>query len=56
MVKALSFFKRKSGMSVEAFQGYWRGSHAEVVVKMPGIRRYVQSHTLLSGYRKGEPV
>jgi uncharacterized protein (TIGR02118 family) len=56
MVKALSFFKRKAGMSVEAFQAYWRASHPEVVVKLPGIRRYVQSHTLLSGYRKGEPV
>ncbi len=56
MVKALSFFKRKSGMSVDAFQAYWRTSHPEVVVKLPGIRRYVQSHTLLSGYRKGEPI
>ena len=56
MVKALSFFKRRSGMSVEAFQAYWRASHPEVVVKLPGIRRYVQSHTLLAGYRKGEPV
>ena len=56
MVKALSFFKRKPGMSVEAFQAYWRTRHPEVVVKLPGIRRYVQSHTLRSGYRKGEPV
>jgi len=56
MVKALSFFKRKAGMSVEAFQGYWRSKHPEVVVKLPGLRRYVQSHTLLSGYGKGEPV
>jgi uncharacterized protein (TIGR02118 family) len=56
MVKALSFFKRKAGMSVEAFQAYWRASHPEAVVKLPGIRRYVQSHTLLSGYRNGEPV
>jgi len=56
MVKALSFFKRKAGMSVEAFQAYWRASHPEVVTKLPGIRRYVQSHTLLSGYRRGEPV
>jgi len=56
VVEARAGFERKSGMSVEAFQGYWRGSHAEVVVKMPGIRRYVHSHTLLSGYRKGEPV
>jgi uncharacterized protein (TIGR02118 family) len=56
MVKALSFFKRKSGMSVEAFQAYWRTAHPEVVVKLPGIRRYVQSHTLPSGYRKAEPI
>jgi uncharacterized protein (TIGR02118 family) len=56
MVKALSFFKRKSGMSVEAFQAYWLTAHPEVVVKMPGIRRYVQSHTLSSGYRKAEPI
>ena len=56
MVKLMSFFKRKQGMSVETFQVYWRTKHAEVVVKLPGIRRYVQSHTLLSGYRKGEPV
>src|SRR2546428_6740571 len=56
MVKALSFFKRKSGMSCEAYQGYWRTAHPDVVVKLPGIRRYVQSHTLPSGYRKGEPI
>ena len=56
MVKAISFFKRKSGMSVEGFQEYWRTAHAELVVKMPGIRRYVQSHTQPSGYRKGEPL
>ena len=56
MVKAVSFFKRKSGMSVEAFQAYWRTSHPEVVLKLPGLRRYVQSHTLVSGYRKGEPI
>lgn len=56
MVKALSFFKRKSGMSVEAFQAYWRTTHADVVTRMPSLRRYVQSHTLPSGYRKREPI
>lgn len=54
MVKALTFIARKPGMSVEAFQEHWRTRHAEIVVKLPGIRRYVQSHALLSGYRKGE--
>jgi uncharacterized protein (TIGR02118 family) len=56
MVKAVSFFKRKPDMSVEAFQAYWRTAHPEVVVKLPGIRRYVQSHTLPAGYRGREPV
>ena len=56
MVKAVSFFKRKSGMAVEAFQMYWRARHPDVVTKLPGIRRYVQSHTLLAGYGKGEPA
>ncbi|NOT57930.1 MAG: EthD family reductase [Deltaproteobacteria bacterium] len=56
MVKNIVFFKRKPGLSVEAFQHYWRTTHAEIVCKLPGIRKYVQSHTLLSGYRKGEPV
>ena len=56
MVKVIAIVKRKSGMSLEAFQEHWRTRHAEVVAKLPGLRRYVQSHTLPSGYRKGEPV
>ena len=56
MVKAVSFFKRKSGMAVEEFQAYWRGNHPAVVVRLPGVRRYVQSHTRPAGYGKGEPI
>jgi uncharacterized protein (TIGR02118 family) len=56
MVKQVVFFKRKPGMTVEAFQEYWRTTHADIIVRLPGIRRYVQSHTLLSGYKKGEPA
>lgn len=56
MVKAVSFFKRKAGMPVEEFQAYWRANHPEVVVRLPGLRRYVQSHTRLAGYKKGEPI
>jgi len=56
VVKAVTVLKRKSGMSVEEFQGYWRGRHPEVVVRLPGLRRYVQSHTRLAGYRKSEPI
>ena len=56
MVKLVVCFKRRADMEVEPFQEYWRTRHAEVARGLPGIRRYVQSHTLLAGYRKGEPV
>ena len=54
MIKAITFVKRKAGMPVEDFQAYWRTRHPEVVLALPGLRRYVQSHALLAGYRKGE--
>jgi len=56
MVKIIAILKRKPGMSVEDFQKYWLTTHAGIVSRMPGIRRYVQSHTLVAGYGKGEPV
>jgi len=56
MVKALSFFKRRAGMPVEEFQAYWRGRHPDVVTKLPGLRRYVQSHTRPAAYRSSEPA
>ena len=43
-------------MSVEPSRSTGGRNTPTVVVKLPGIQRYVQSHTLLSGYRKGEPV
>ncbi len=55
MVKLLAFFKRKPGISVEQFQRHWRTTHADLVVRQRGMRRYVQNHTLASGYRNGEP-
>ncbi len=56
MVKLIAFFKRKAGISVDAFQQHWRTRHAELVVRRPGLRRYVQNHTLKSAYRNSEPV
>ena len=46
MVKVLTFIKRKTGMPVDAFQTYWRMQHPKVVTRLPGIRRYVQSHAV----------
>ncbi len=54
MLKVAVCFKRKASMELEPFQDYWLTRHAEVVRRVPGIRRYVQSHPLLAGYAKGE--
>jgi uncharacterized protein (TIGR02118 family) len=56
MVKVLTFLKRKPGMAVDEFQRYWLTRHPAVVTRLPGIRRYVQSHTLPSSYTRGEPA
>jgi len=55
MVKVITFIKRKAGMPVEEFQDYWRSRHPAVVTRLPGVHRYVQSHTLLSAYENGNP-
>ncbi len=54
MFKVIALLKRKPGMSVEDFQHYWRYKHGPLVVGRAGVRRLVQSHALLQGYRKGE--
>jgi uncharacterized protein (TIGR02118 family) len=56
MVKIVAFFKRKPGISVEAFDRHWGTRHAELVRRLPGLRRYVQNSTLPSAYRRREPV
>lgn len=56
MIKVISLFKRRPDLSLEAFTQHWIGTHAELVRRVPGIRHYVQSQTIASGYRKGEPA
>ncbi len=56
MIKVVASFKRKAGSSVEDFQRYWHDVHGPLAAELPGLRRYVQCHTLHGGYRKGEPV
>ena len=56
MLKACTLVKRMPGMEVETFQKYWLGKHADIVRKLPLVKRYVQSHPLLGGYRKGELI
>jgi uncharacterized protein (TIGR02118 family) len=56
MVKAVYFIRRKHRMPLGHFRSYWLGEHARLVKRLPELRRYVQSHTLDSGYREHEPV
>src|SRR5687768_6006290 len=56
MLKVVAFFKRKPGVSVDDFSRHWGTRHADLVRRLPGIRRYVQNPTLASGYRRHEPV
>jgi uncharacterized protein (TIGR02118 family) len=57
MVKLVYVFKRKPGLSVEEFQRYWRETHGPIAAKIPGVRRYVQCHTLPALYENhGQPA
>jgi len=46
MVKLVYCITRKPGMSREAFLDYWRGVHAPIGRRIPGLRRLVQSWTV----------
>jgi len=44
MVKSLSLLVRKDGMTHEQFMTHWVEIHGPLARKVPGLRRYVQSH------------
>ncbi|MEM9652194.1 MAG: EthD family reductase [Actinomycetota bacterium] len=43
MIKALTWFSRKPGMSIEDFRGYWREEHPKAVLARPGLVAYTQN-------------
>lgn len=55
MIKRVSLVTRKAGMPVEEFQQYWREVHAPLALRVPGLRRYIQSHVLLETYDAAKP-
>ena len=55
MIKVLTWFRRRPDLARDAFLSHWREHHPEVVLALPGLRRYIQNPTTESGYRKGEP-
>ncbi len=56
MIKVVEIVYRRPGMSVEAFQNHWLNRHGPIVARLPGLRRYVQSHVRPGAYRQGEPA
>lgn len=54
-IKLVMLFKRKEGMNLANFRAYSLTKHAEIGLKIPGMRRSVQCHTRDSWYGFGEP-
>jgi uncharacterized protein (TIGR02118 family) len=46
MIKRMGFVKRKDGMTLAECHDYWLSVHAPLVVKAPGVRRYIVSTTV----------
>lgn len=46
MLKFASFFRKRPDIGHDEFHEYWIGTHAELVLRMPGLVRYVQNHPL----------
>jgi len=46
MIKLVYCITKKPGMTDEAFFHYWKHVHGPIGVRIPGLRRLVQSHRL----------
>lgn len=44
MIKRLTVWQAKDGVTNQKALAYWRTEHADLVAKVPDIRRYVQHH------------
>jgi uncharacterized protein (TIGR02118 family) len=55
MIKGVFLVKRKPSMLRAEFKRHWKEVHAPLALKLPGLRRYVQSHTVDEAYEWAEP-
>jgi uncharacterized protein (TIGR02118 family) len=55
LVKGVYQLKHKDGMSVDEFRKYWIEVHGDLGSKLPGLRRYVQSHLVDDAYLYARP-
>jgi uncharacterized protein (TIGR02118 family) len=53
-IKLITLHKRKEGLSLRDFRNYYLNTHSANVVKLPGIKRYMQCHTRDGFYIFGE--
>ena len=55
MIKRLTMWHAKAGVSREAALAHWRSDHADLVRLVPGVERYVQDHCVDSPEGRGIP-
>ena len=51
MITRVFFGARRSDLTTEACLAHWRGTHAAIGARLPGVRAYVQNHGVLSDGR-----
>ena len=51
MITRVFFAARRADLTTEACLAHWRGHHAAVGARLPGVRAYVQNHGVLAGGR-----
>lgn len=56
LIKGVWQLKRKAGMPLGDFRKYWIETHGSLGAKLPGLRRYVQSHLVDEAYLYAEPA
>lgn len=52
-IKSISFIEFQAQVTPQDAQHHWRTAHAQYVIQIPGLRRYVQNHVRLGAYRNG---
>jgi uncharacterized protein (TIGR02118 family) len=55
MIKGVFLIKRKPTLLRADFTRYWKEVHAPLALKLPGLRRYVQSNAVDEAYDWAEP-
>jgi uncharacterized protein (TIGR02118 family) len=56
MINAVTLLTRRPDLSADEFRHHWRNDHAELIARLPGVQRYVQSHPLPESYKGEEPL